>query len=110
MPISETWEVFLISLEAHQIGGCRGPFNQELGGAFQTSVVRRGFDIEKATHERVDVHLEDGGGFNSLAEVGSPREEDGFHGLELAAITVTSFSSHLPGSGHILSDCKELAL
>ena len=38
----------------------------------------------------VDVHGEDGGGFNSLEEVGSPREEDGFHGLELVAVAVIS--------------------
>ena len=102
MPISETWEVFLISLEAYQIGGCRGPFNQELGGAFQTSVVRRGFDVEKATHERVDVHLEDGGGFNSLAEVGSPREEDGFHGGKFVAVAVVAFLVPRLRFGHIL--------
>ena len=85
-------------------------FNQELGGAFQTSVVRRGFDVEKATHERVDVQLVDGGGFSSLAEVGSPREEDGFHGLELVAVAVISFLVQLLGRVDVLSDRKELAL
>ena len=81
-----------------------------MGGAFQTSVVRRGLDVEKLTHQRVDVHLFDGDGSSSLAEVGSPRVEDGFHGLELVAVAVTSFLVQLLGRGHVLSDRKELAL
>ena len=66
------------------------------------SVVWRGFDVEKATQKRVDVHLVDGGGFNSLAEVGSPREEDGFHGGELVAVAVVAFLVPRLRFGHIL--------
>ena len=83
--------------------------NQKLSSAFQTSVIRRGFDVEKATHKRVDVHGEYGGGVNSLAKVGSPREEDGFHGGELVAVAVGSFFLLFSRFGDVLRECKEHA-
>ena len=64
---------------------------QKLSSALNASVVWCSFDVEKKTQKRIDVHLVDGGGFNSLAEVGSPCEEDGSHGGELVAVAVLAF-------------------
>ena len=65
--------------------------DQEVSGALHTPVVGRGLDVEEAAHQGVDVHLADGGRLDSLAEVGPPREEDGFHGGELVAVAVVAF-------------------
>ena len=73
------------------------------------SVVWCSFDVEKKTQKRIDVHLVDGGGFNSLAEVGSPREEDGFHGGELVAVAVGSFFLLFSRFGDVLRECREHA-
>ena len=92
----------------HVVGGCgrrggrRPAFDQEVSGVLHTPVVGRGFDVEEAAHQGVDVHGADGRRVNSLAEVGSPREEDGFHGGELVAVAVSSFAAPLQGLGYIL--------
>ena len=73
-----------------------------MSNALHASVVWCSFDVEKTTQKRIDVQLVDGGEFNSLAEVRSSREEDGFHGGELVVVAVVAFPIPFLRFDHIL--------
>lgn len=66
---------------------------QEGAGGIQRTVVGFGFNSQKFAQKRVNIHRTDGGGVSSLAEVGSSREENRFHGRQLIVVPVISFGT-----------------